>query len=74
MSILLSYARWRIGRKNCEESSAFLELTSAPHMEAVGFSRFLGISRAIASHVYDYGVTHVLTDSLPAAFSPLTGV
>jgi hypothetical protein len=74
MSILLSYTRWRIRRQNREESSAFLELTSAPHTEAVGFSKFLGISRAIASHVYDYGVTHGLTDWLPAAFNPLTGI
>lgn len=74
MSILSSYARWRIGRKNCEESSAFLELTPAPHREAVGFSRFLGISRAITSNAYDYGVKRGLTDWLPVAFSPLIGV
>ena len=74
MSILMSYARWRIRRQNREESSAFLELTPAPHTEAVGVSRFLGILWAIASHVYDYRVTHGLTDWLPATFNPLMGV
>jgi hypothetical protein len=56
--------------KNCQESSAFLQLTSAPHTDAVGFSRFLGISRAIASHMYDYGVTHGLADWLPVPLAP----
>ena len=66
MSILLSYARWWIGRQYCEESSAFLKLTSAPHTEAACLGDFAGFRGQSLRSRTTTGVTHGLTDRLPA--------
>jgi hypothetical protein len=59
-----------IRRKNREESSPFLELTSARHTEAAGFRDFAGFRGQFLHSCTTTGVTRGLTDWLPAPLGP----